>query len=388
MVNESKSVLVPDGRLSYGKQESGNMLIQGDNLNALELLKEQYSGSVKAIYIDPPYNTNKRFRFFNDNFRKGAWVKMMYPRLKLMRELISNDGSIWVSIDDGESHYLKVLMDEVFGRQNFLANCIWQRTYTLNSCSNYFSRDHDHLLVFAKDKRQWKSNLLPRSTEMNQKYKNPDNHPKGKWNADSLSCRQGVEARSSDYFSHKFENGAVFKPRAGCFSRYSHDRLRKLERNKEIWFGKNGSAIPTKKTFFSELKKTGQIARTLWLKDEVGTTHEAKREITSLGLPNSFDTPKPERLIKKIFQLSSNPGDLILDAFLGSGTTAAVAMKMQRKFIGIEVGDQARTHCALRLKKVTDGEQGGISKLVGWEGGGGFKFFNIQEQQGFSHDSN
>lgn len=366
-----------DPKLSYGDQNSQNLLIQGDNLEALKALLPYYAGKVKCIFIDPPYNTKSAFEHYDDNLEHTKWLEMMYPRLELLRELLSEDGSIWVAIDDNEAHYLKVIMDEFFGRQNFVSNIVWEKKYTVANDAKYFSDNHDHILVYAKNKGLWKVNRLDRTQQMDAAYKNPDNHPKGVWKSTPLHAKSG--SKNSQVFKFTFKNGVEWSPPSGTYPRFSTETLTELDKNNEIYFGKDGKSIPSKKTFLSELRSAGLVARTVWRYDEVGHNHEAKSEAKEFNKEDVFGTPKPERLMERIIRLSSNENDLVLDSFLGSGTTAAVAQKMNRRWIGIEMGEHAKTHCAARLQKVIDGEQGGISKDVDWQGGGGFRFYNLGE---------
>lgn len=361
--------------LSVGGKDSPNMLIQGDNLEALKSLLPYYVGQVKCIFIDPPYNTRSAFEHYDDNLEHSQWLAMMYPRLELLRELLAEDGSIWIAIDDNESHYLKVIMDEIFGRKNFVANCVWQKKYTVANDAKYFSDNHDHILCWAKNKEIWSINKLPRTEEMNARFSNPDNHPKGVWKATPLHAKSG--SANSQNFSYTFRNGVSWSPPAGTYPRFSTETLARLDEGNEIWFGTNGRATPSRKTFLSELKSDGIPPRTVWLHDEVGHNHEAKTEIRNLAFTEMFDTPKPERLLQRILQISTVNNDLVLDSFLGSGTTAAVAHKMGRQYIGIEMGEHAKTHCAPRLQKVIEGEKGGISEAVDWNGGGGFRFYQL-----------
>ncbi len=358
-----------------GEADSANMLIQGDNLEALKALLPYYAGRVKCIFIDPPYNTRSAFEHYDDNLEHSQWLAMMFPRLQLLRELLAEDGSIWVTIDDHEAHYLKVIMDEVFGRKNFVANVVWQKKYTVANDAKYFSDNHDHVFCWAKNKEIWSVNKLPRTEEMNARFANPDNHPKGVWKSTPLHAKSG--SASGHNFSYTFRNGVRWTPPAGTYPRFSTETLARLDAGNEIWFGANGHSTPSRKTFLCELKSDGTPPRTVWLHDEVGHNHEAKTEIRALAFDEIFDTPKPERLIQRILQISTNPNDLVLDSFLGSGTTAAVAHKMGRRWIGIEMGDHAVTHCVPRLRKVIAGEQGGISEAVGWTGGGGFRFYRL-----------
>lgn len=355
--------------------DTENMLIHGDNLLALKALESKYAGKVKCIYIDPPYNTGSAFEQYDDNLEHSQWLNLMRPRLEILWELLSNDGSIWISIDDDEGHYLKVLCDELFGRTNFVNTVIWEKKYTVSNDTKWLSDNHDFILVYAKDKSVWRPNLLPRTDDMNKAYKNPDNHPKGVWKATPLHAKSG--SAESAAFSYTFKNGVTFTPPAGTFSRYSAESLKRMDESDEIWFGKDGKAVPSRKTFLCDLKKQGVPAKTLWRFDEVGHNHEARDEVKVFNPYSVFATPKPERLIERVLTLGSNPGDLVLDSFLGSGTTAAVAQKMGRRYIGIEMGEHAYTHCKVRLDKVIEGEQGGISKTVNWHGGGGYRFYEL-----------
>lgn len=377
MKNVVLKILKEDESLSYGDNASENMLVHGDNLEALKSLLPFYAGRVKCIYIDPPYNTGSAFAQYDDNLQHSQWLNMMYPRLKLLRDFMSEDGSIWISIDDDECHYLKVICDEIFGRQNFVCSVIWEKKYTVANDAKWLSDNHDYILVYAKNKVVWRPGLLPRTDEMNAAYKNPDGHPKGPWKATPLHAKSG--SADSARFEYTFRNGVVFRPPEGTFSRYSAETLSRLDDGNEIWFGKNGTSIPARKTFLCDLKKIGATAKTLWRFDEVGHNHEAREEVKGIVPDDVFSTPKPERLIERILVLATNPGDLVMDSFLGSGTTAAVAHKMGRKWIGIEMGEHAKTHCAVRLKKVVDGEQDGISKAVNWQCGGGFRFYELGE---------
>lgn len=365
---------VPD--LSAGNGGAGNMLIQGDNLEALKALLPFYAGRVKCIYIDPPYNTRSAFEHYDDNLEHTQWLAMMWPRLELLRDLLAEDGSIWVSIDDNEGHYLKVIMDEVFGRVNFIANVVWQKKYTVANDAKYLADNHDHLVTFAANRDTWKPNRLARSEEMDKRYRNPDNHPKGPWKATPLYAKR-TPSEKEKAFKIVFKNGVEWRPPKGTTARFPYETLKKMDENDEIWFGSDGSASPSRKTFLSELKISGAPAPTLWLHNEAGHNHEAREEAKAFGADTDFDTPKPERLIQRILHVATNPGDLVLDSFLGSGTTAAVAHKMGRRYIGIEMGEHARTHCAPRLNKVIEGEQGGISKAFDWKGGGSFRFYRL-----------
>jgi adenine-specific DNA-methyltransferase len=363
---------VPD--LGHGDRDSVNMLVQGDNLDALKALLPFYAGQVKCIYIDPPYNTRSAFEHYDDNLEHSQWLAMIWPRLVLLRELLAEDGSIWVSIDDNEGHYLKVVMDEVFGRQNFIDTVIWRKNYSPKSSARHFSADHDYIIVYGKNSDRFVPNLMPRTEKQDRAYKNPDNDARGPWKTSDLSARNFYSLGKYPITS---PSGRVIAgPPGGNYWRVSEERFWELDRDNRIWWGAKGDAIPQIKRFLSEVKQ-GVTPQTFWPYEEVGHTQDAKKEILALFGSDVFGTPKPERLMQRVIHIATNPGDLVLDSFLGSGTTAAVAHKMGRRYIGIEMGDHAATHCQPRLKKVVDGEQGGISEAVNWQGGGGFRYFRL-----------
>lgn len=360
--------------LSYGDQTSANMLIQGDNLDALKALLPHYAGRIKCIYIDPPYNTKSAFEHYDDNLEHSQWLSLMYPRLELLRELLSEDGSMWVSIDDHEMPYLRAIMDEVFGRSNFIANVIWQKIYSPKNSARHFSEDHDYIMVYAKNSDSWRPNPLPRTEKQNKAYKNPDNDPRGPWKAGDLSARNFY---GEGTYSIECPSGRkIPSPPSGMYWRVSKKKLLEMDDDNRIWWGKEGNNTPAIKRFLSEVKQ-GRVPQTLWFYNEVGHTQEAKKEAVALEKGDVFGTPKPERLIQRILHIATQEGDIVLDSFLGSGTTTAVAHKMGRQYIGIEMGEHAITHCQPRLQKVIDGEQGGISKIVDWEDGGGFSYYQL-----------
>ncbi|OQC11951.1 MAG: Modification methylase MboII [Firmicutes bacterium ADurb.Bin080] len=373
-VKPEPRVLIEDPEKSYGEADSENMLIHADNLLALKALEQNFSGKIKCVYIDPPYNTGNAFEHYDDGLEHSTWLNLMKPRLELLYKLLSNDGSIWISIDDDESHYLKVFCDEVFGRKNFVTNVIWEKKFSPQNDAKWLSDSHDHILVYAKNKDIWRPNLLPRTEEMNNRYKNPDNDPRGVWTSSDLTVKTYSE--STDY-PIKLPSGKVVKPtQSRCWS-VSKEKFDDLVKDNRIWFGENGNNMPRMKRFLNEVQ-AGAVSKTIWFRTEVGDNQEAKKEVKSFENDNVFTTPKPERLIQRIIQLASNEDDIVLDSFLGSGTTSAVAHKMSRKWIGIELGNHANTHCLPRLKAVCDGtDQGGISKTHKWKGGGGFKFYNL-----------
>lgn len=368
---------------TYGDEAraADNLLIQGDNLLALKALLPFYAGRVKCIFIDPPYNTQSAFEHYDDRLEHSQWLSMMYPRLVLLRDLLAEDGSIWLTIDDKEAHYLKVLMDEVFGRQNFVANVVWEKVYTPKSNGRGLSSDHDHILVFSKSSAWLESgwNLVPRSEEQQSRFSNRDGDPNGPWRTYPLDVRTEDGARREKYrYEVVLPSGRVVKPAAGRHWALPFDEFERQRASGEIYFGRDGNAMPTKKVYLKDAKD-GVIARTWWAYKEVGGNQDAKREILALFGDSGFITPKPESLLARILTIASKPGDIVLDSFLGSGTTAAVAHKMGRRYIGIEMGEHARTHCLPRLEKVIAGEQGGISETVGWQGGGGFSFLTLSE---------
>ncbi|HDR8920144.1 TPA: site-specific DNA-methyltransferase [Burkholderia vietnamiensis] len=357
-----------------------NLIIQGDNLLALKALLPFYAGRVKCIFIDPPYNTQSAFEHYDDRLEHSQWLSMMYPRLMLLRDLLAEDGSIWVTIDDSEAHYLKVLMDEVFGRKNFIASNVWQKRYSREN-REAIGDVHDYLVVYAKSPEKFKEsrNRIPLDEAQAKIYRNPDNpketDPAKRWRGLPMTA-QGF--RPNQMYTITAPNGREHKPPEGrCWSMIEPEFQKLLDQGRIYW-GKDGNAQPSVIRFLSEVE--GLVPWTWWPHEEVGHTDEAKKESNVLfGADFSFGTPKPERLMSRILHIASNPGDLVLDSFLGSGTTAAVAHKMGRRYIGIEMGEHARTHCIPRLEKVIGGEQGGISESVRWKGGGGFAFYTLGE---------
>lgn len=363
------------GVLPNGKPWNGNMLIHGDNLLALKALEDTFANQIKCIYIDPPYNTGNAFTHYDDGLEHSIWLSLMRDRLEILYNLLMPEGSLWISIDADESHYLKVLCDEIFGRRNFVDEVIWQRSYAPINLKKTLSRSHDTILVYTKDRTEnFELNKLPRTEDANDRYKNPDNDPRGKWKSSDLSVGPAVE---KNIYPITTPSGRICLPPEGYSWRLSEERFKEYVDDNRIWFGPKGNNVPSIKRFLSEVKK-GVTPMTLWTYQEVGHNQDAKKEIKAFGFETVFDTPKPEKLIERIITLGSNPGDIILDSFLGSGTTAAVAQKMGRRYIGVELGTHVYTHCVPRLKMVTDGtDQGGISKAQNWEGGSGFKFYEL-----------
>ena len=353
-----------------------NLIIKGNNLIALHSLKKRFAGKVKLIYIDPPYNTGKDSFNYNDHFNHSSWLTFMKNRLEVAWELLSDDGTIWISIDDSESHYLKVLADGIFGRENFLNEIIWQRAYAPVNLKKTFSRSHDAILVYAKNNSSEKElNKLPRDEVASSRYKNPDNDPRGVWQSDNLSVGPAVESNIYEIIT---PSGRSVYPPEGYSWRLNRERLDEFIKDNRIWFGEDGNNVPRIKRFLSEVKD-GVVAQTLWTYKEVGHNQDSKKEIKNLFEGQAvFGTPKPEKLIQRIIQLGSNEGDLVLDFFMGSATTQAVAHKMNRQYIGIEQMDYIETVAVERLKKVIAGEQGGISKDVDWQCGGSFVYCELK----------
>lgn len=352
-----------------------NMVIHGDNLLALKALEADYAGKVKCVFIDPPYNTGSAFEHYDDGIEHSLWLSLMRDRLELIHRLLSNDGSLWITIDDNESHYLKVLCDEIFGRSNFIASVIWRKNYAPKSSARHFSVDHDYVLIFAKNADSWFPNPMPRKEGQDDIYKNPDNDPRGRWRPDNLSARNPY---SLGIYEITTPGGRVIDgPPKGRYWAISKDKLSALDADNRIWWGRDGNNVPALKRFLSEVKQ-GRVPQTLWDYEDVGHTQDAKKEIVSLFGDDVFGTPKPELLMKRVLEIATNPGDLVLDSFAGSGTTGAVAHKMGRRWIMVELGDHAVTHVVPRLKKVIDSEdKGGVTEAMGWQGGGGFRFYQL-----------
>lgn len=363
-----------------------NRLIFGDNLLALKALEQEFAGKIKCIFIDPPYNTGSAFTHYDDGVEHSLWLSLIQDRIKLLHHLLKEDGSLWVTIDDNEAHYLKVLCDEVFGRGNFVCNVVWQKKYSPQPNAIWLSDSHDHILLYAKNKEVWRPFPLPRTEAMDKRYKNPDNDPRGPWKPADFTISLTGGQRGAQ-FARTGESGNIFEittpsgrklfPAKGRCWGASPKRYKQLVADNRIWFGKLGKNVPALKLFLSEVQDKN-VAKTIWLRDEVGDNQDSKREVTAFNTNEIFSTPKPERLLQKILELSSQAGDLILDSFAGSGTTGAVAHKMARRWIMVELGEHCHTHIIPRLKKVIDGEdKGGITEAVEWKGGGGFRYYHL-----------
>jgi adenine-specific DNA-methyltransferase len=366
-----------------------NLLIQGDNLQALKALLPFYRGQVKCIFIDPPYNTKSAFKQYDDNLEHSQWLSMMLPRLQVLRDLLTEDGSIWVTLDDAEAHYFKVLADEVFGRSNFIIDISWRKRDGPPN-DRKLGSVQDHLLVWARGKdssskktvAEERFNLMERTEKADAQYRvftepsGPD--PRGAFRKiDTTANGKGGRFVESLFYpiSNPYSGEEVW-PRQGTCWRHSRDEMARLQADKRLYWGVKGTATTPMRKLFKTEAKAGMSAPGIW--DDAGLNQHASSEMEKLfGEKAAFETPKPEALMQRVLHIATNPGDLVLDSFLGSGTTAAVAHKMGRRWVGIEMGEHATTHCTPRLQKVIEGEQGGISAAVGWQGGGGFQLLQL-----------
>lgn len=366
---------------SVGNEDCQNILIHGDNKDILPELLSDYSDGFKCIYIDPPYNNGEVYHYYDDNASQGNWLRDMRRVLNLLKPLLTKDGSIWISIDDSEMAYLRVEADKIFGRDNFAGTIIWQQRKSRENRA-VFSCNHEYILVYAKNIKEFKKkrNLLPVGENfINSKYKNPDNDPRGPWQSVTANVQDG-HAVESQFYTIISPTGVKHNPPKGRCWIYNEERMKREIAKGNIWFGKDGSNTPRVKKFLCDAK-LGLTPETIWLADEVGTSDSAKKQLMALfpDKENIFETPKPEELLKRIIEIASNEGDFILDCFLGSGTSMAVAHKLNRHYIGIELGNQMSELVVRRMNKVIEGESSGISKVVGWQGGGDFAFFNFDK---------
>lgn len=386
-------ILIEDPEKSYhAKVRHGNddifdnILIKGDNLLGLKALEQEYSGKIKCVFIDPPYNTGSAFSHYDDGLEHSIWLSLINARIQNLHNLLSDDGTLWITIDDNESHYLKVMCDEIFGRQNFVANVVWEKKFAPQANATGLSDSHDHVLVFAKNKVAWRPNLLPRSEEAIKRYKNPDSDERGPWMSDNCTISLTGGQRGAQYAKTGFSaniypiitpSGRELLPPSGTCWRYSSERFEELKHDNRIWFGKDGNNVPRYKRFLTEVQD-GVVPKTWWTRGEVGDNLQSKREVAKFNSENVFSTPKPEKLLERIIHLSTSAGDFVLDSFAGSGTTGAVAHKMKRKWIMVELGDHTDSHILPRLEKVINGEDpGGVTKDVDWKGGGGFRYYTL-----------
>lgn len=366
----------------FRRSENGtitdNLIIKGNNLLALHTLKEEFAGKVKLIYIDPPYNTGNDGFNYNDKFNHSTWMTFVYNRLKVAHLLLNNQGLICVQITDAELAYLKILLDEVFGRNNFIETVIWKKR---NGPPNdkTIGSVHEYILLYAKSKPDVKLFLKPRNVEQLSRYKNPDNHPKGKWTSGDLmaNVKGGRFVKSLSYPIVNPNTKEEHLPSSNGNWRFNKNDMQTLINNNEIYWGEDGKGRPKLKRFLNDVK-AGVSFSTIW--QDGYYSHTGTTELRNLfPIGNVFDTPKPEKLIEQIILLGSAKEDIILDYHLGSGTTCAVAHKMNRQYIGIEQMDYIQTVAVKRLKIVIDGDQGGISKEINWNGGGDFVYFELKK---------
>jgi len=351
-----------------------SILIKGDNLLGLKALVSEYENKVMCAYIDPPYNTGSAIPEYDDGVEHSIWLSLIRERLEIIQKLLHPSGTIWMNIDDNEGHYLKVLGDEVFGRRNFISTVIWQKKYGPKADTRFISSSHDMILVYAKNLEEAKIKRLPKSEKQTSRYVNKDNDPRGPWKAGDVLRN---EVRDYAVFPVKLPSGQEVWPSPGTSWRYTKEKFAELIADNRIWFGVNGDARPALKRFISEVSDTIP-AESIWGYETVGHNDEAKKESKALFGAGVFTTPKPERLIQRVLEIATDPGDLVLDSFAGSGTTGAVAHKMGRRWIMVELGDHCETHVVPRLNKVIDGEDpGGITEAVGWKGGGGYRYFKL-----------
>ena len=355
-----------------------NRLIFGDNLLALKALEQEFSGRVKCVFIDPPYNTGSAFTHYDDGLEHSIWLGLMRDRLEIIKRLLSDDGSLWITIDDNEAHYLKVICDEIFGRGNYLTSMVWEKDKGRRSDTT-FSVSHDYILVYAKNSAEWGKvrNLLERTSDQESRYKNPDNDPRGPWlQGDNGTAKSASEGSR---FPVTLPSGRVVVPPPGRGWAFSLETLNTARSEGRVYFGAKGDGMPIIKRYLSEVQ-SGVVPRTWWTADDAGHNQEAKRDHLNkllMGI-DPFPTPKPERLLQRVLHIATNPGDLVLDSFAGSGTTGAVAHKMGRRWIMVELGEHCHTHVVPRLKKVIDGEdKGGITESASWKGGGGFRYYKL-----------
>ena len=340
------------------KQGTGeNKIIHGDNLEALKALLPAYEGKIKCIYIDPPYNTGNNGRVYDDNDNHDKWLCDIYPRLMLLRQLLADDGAIFISIDDNEQANLKLVMDEIFGGLNFIGQFIWEKKNVMQNDARFLSVNHEYIIAYRKTKKLVAFNLLPRTKAANKRYTNPDNDPRGPWASFALTAKSG---NINNIYGITFPNGVSWKPNAGTFPRLTKSLLMAAYHESRLWFGKTGQGIPRLKKYLSEVKK-GMVSNSILYNAQAGSTQKAKTQLKQILNTNVFDTPKPAELIEIFIRLASGKDAVILDAFAGSGTTAHAVLNLNkddggsRKFILIEMGDYAGTITAERIKRVIQG---------------------------------
>ncbi|MCK5927962.1 MAG: site-specific DNA-methyltransferase [Nocardioides sp.] len=368
------------GDVNESDPHANNLLFTGDSLDVLRILNEvpeyrrEYRGKVKLVYIDPPFNTGQAFAHYDDWMDHSTWLSFMRDRLLLIRELLAPDGSVWVHLDDAEQHRMRSLLDEVFGPQNFITTVVWQKIHARNNSAMHFSADHDFVIVYGRDARQWRPNRVPRTAKSDADFWNPDDDPRGPWRRSDLTASK---AYREGHYEVTGPHGDVFKPRPGRPWAVSQENFEALRADDRLWWGKTGRTFPFQKRFQSELKDL--VPNTVWLHEDVGNNREAKGEVAKLFGKDAFSTPKPERLLHRVIHIGSNPGDIVLDCFGGSGTTAAVAHKMNRRWVTSEIlPETVATFTQPRLVKVVNGDDpGGVSKALDWSDGDGFRSVTV-----------
>lgn len=400
-IDKEKS-LPKDGKPSL----DDNLIIHGDNLHALKALLPKYAGKVKCIYIDPPYNTGNEGWCYNDNVnaplikewlkdsanpvdkedleRHDKWLCMMWPRLQLLRELLADDGTIWISIDDDEQGRLRLICDEIFGEDNFVNNIIWQKKYSPQNDAKWFSDNHDFIVCYAKNKEQWRPNQLPRTAEAEKRYKNPDNDPRGPWKPMDLSVK--TYNSSCDYPITTPSGRVVTPAKSRCWA-YSEEKFKALVGDNRIWFGKDGNNVPAIKGFLNEIK-SGVTPLTIWIYQEVGHNQTAKQELKVIFDKDEgvFDTPKPVSLLNRILHIATDKNSIILDSFAGSGTTAHAVLALNkedggnRKFILVECEDYANDITAERVRRVINGVADAKDESLKEGLGGSFTFCDLGQE--------
>lgn len=358
-----------------------NLLIRGDALHALTSLREipefsrAYAGKVKLVYLDPPFNTQQAFKHYDDALEHSVWLTMMRDRLEQIKSLLALGGSVWVHLDDAEMAYCRVMMDEVFGRENFVATVVWEKADSPRNSARWLSTDHDYIVVYARDAETWRPNRLPRTEKANSIYSNPDDDPRGPWLPGDPYANKPY---SKGQYTITGPTGRTFRPPPGRFWRISQEKFGQFDADGRIWWGPTRAARPSIKRYLGEVAEL--VPRTLWGRMEVGSNRTSKNEMRRLypGV-ESFATPKPERLMERIIRIGSNPGEIVLDCFAGSGTTAAVAQKLGRRWVAIEwERETIETYISPRLQSVVRGDDGvGITEAVEWKGGGGFRVLDI-----------
>ena len=378
-------ILVEDPNKSYhalhrvGENDLfDNKLIFGDNLLALKALEQDYAGKVKCVYIDPPYNTGSAFEYYDDGVEHSIWLSLMRDRIHILRSLLADEGSIWINLDDNEAHYLKVVCDEIFGRANFVCDVAWEKRYSPPPDTKGFGYIHDHILVYQKSSA-FQRNMLPLTEDQEGRYKNPDSDARGPWKAADYTCRYSANERPNLYYPILQPNTGeeIFPKRTRVWAMSKEMHESNVEEGRIWWGAKGTNRVPAIKNFFRDINK-GMMPPSLWRHTLAGHNQDGRKESLALFPGNPFNNPKPEKLIELVVKIATNPGDLVLDSFLGSGTTAAVAHKMGRRWIGVELGEHCNSHCIPRLKKVIDGEDsGGITKAIDWKGGGGFRYYKL-----------